>query len=218
MVERRAGGESGVSSVRYLSGPAVWEAGARGEWSRELAERALATIGGGADGRGDGGAGGGGYGSEARPKGRMEDDCAAPFAVLLTYADGFRATVLFLNGYITMLACAPTPHPPSTHAPTLPRAYARKVIGGPKRCRLPVHFCGKTVQNAEVGPTSGPTWRLSHSSRGSYAVGIADATRLRGGAVEACEFFLPGGPAGRAGAGEVQTRRPRLSPGCTWLL
>ena len=95
-----AGGESGVVSVQYLSGDAVWAAGARGEWSRELAESALAAIGGGADGTGDAGAGGGGYGSEARPVGTMEEGCGDPFAVLLRYADGFKATVLFLNGYV----------------------------------------------------------------------------------------------------------------------
>ena len=35
----------------------------------------------------------------------MEDGCDAPFAVLLTYNDGFKATILFLNGYISMIAC-----------------------------------------------------------------------------------------------------------------
>ena len=65
MVERRQGGESGVRTVRYLEGPAVWDAGERGEWSRPLAEAALACIGGGADGESDGGADGGGYGRSA---------------------------------------------------------------------------------------------------------------------------------------------------------
>ena len=35
----------------------------------------------------------------------MEDGCDAPFAVLLTYNDGFKATILFLNGFISMIAC-----------------------------------------------------------------------------------------------------------------
>ena len=43
--------------------------------------------------------------SEARPQGRMEDGCDAPFAVLLTYNDGFKATILFLNGFVSMIAC-----------------------------------------------------------------------------------------------------------------
>ena len=65
MVERRQGGESGVRTVQYLEGPAVWDVGERGEWSRPLAEAALACIGGGADGESDGGADGGGYGRSA---------------------------------------------------------------------------------------------------------------------------------------------------------
>jgi hypothetical protein len=107
MVERRAGGESGVQSVQYLEGAAVWEAGKRGVWSRDLAEHALQTIGGGtSNGKSEGGATGGGYGSEARPVGRMEDGCPNPFAVVLRYVDGFKATVLFLNPYIKAISYA----------------------------------------------------------------------------------------------------------------
>ena len=40
MVERRFGGERGVSEVRYLQGPAVWGARARGEFSASLMEAA----------------------------------------------------------------------------------------------------------------------------------------------------------------------------------
>ena len=36
MVERRAGGETGVAAVRTLSGPAVWEAAERRLWPRDL--------------------------------------------------------------------------------------------------------------------------------------------------------------------------------------
>ncbi len=36
MVERRAGGETGVASVRTLSGPAVWSAADEGLWPRDL--------------------------------------------------------------------------------------------------------------------------------------------------------------------------------------
>jgi hypothetical protein len=41
MVERRKGGESGVKSVQYLAGQAVWEARDAGLWSQELAEAAV---------------------------------------------------------------------------------------------------------------------------------------------------------------------------------
>jgi hypothetical protein len=36
MVERRAGGETGVASVRCVSGPAVWESAEAGLWPRDL--------------------------------------------------------------------------------------------------------------------------------------------------------------------------------------
>lgn len=44
MVERRKGGESGVKSVQYLAGQAVWEARDAGLWSQELAEAAVAAC------------------------------------------------------------------------------------------------------------------------------------------------------------------------------
>lgn len=40
MVERRAGGESGVASVRYLEGDSVWDSRDAGEWSADLMETA----------------------------------------------------------------------------------------------------------------------------------------------------------------------------------
>jgi len=44
MVERRAGGESGVTSVQSLQGDAIAEARDRREWSEELLAAALATM------------------------------------------------------------------------------------------------------------------------------------------------------------------------------
>jgi hypothetical protein len=42
MAERRAGGETGVSSVRWAKGEDVWKLAAKGEWSRDLLDAALA--------------------------------------------------------------------------------------------------------------------------------------------------------------------------------
>jgi hypothetical protein len=39
---------------------------------------------------------------------------------------------------------------------------ARKVLGWPKRWKLARSPVGLQLQKAEVGPTSGPTWWLSH--------------------------------------------------------
>jgi len=87
MVERRAGGETGVSAVTCLEGDAVWEAAARGDWSRELAEAACACI-------------------ENKPEGSMEDHCENPTLFLIEYRDGLQGAILMLNGYVQDLAYA----------------------------------------------------------------------------------------------------------------
>jgi hypothetical protein len=81
MVERRAGGETGVRSVQCLEGSAVWEAGRNGRWSRELFDAALATVptGEGAD---------------------AERDTANPIAFLVEYNSGLRGTVILLDKFI----------------------------------------------------------------------------------------------------------------------
>lgn len=90
MVERRAGGETGVSAVTCIEGDAVWELakkGGDGAWWRELAEAACAPI-------------------ETKKDGTMEEHCENPALFLVEYADGFRGAVLMLNGYLTELAYA----------------------------------------------------------------------------------------------------------------
>lgn len=79
MTERRSGGETGLAAVQCLEGEAVWRAGADGLWSRELAEAAAAA------------------GETA--SGSMEGSCGNPAAFLLEFRDGFKATLLQLNGY-----------------------------------------------------------------------------------------------------------------------
>ncbi len=79
MIERRSGGEAGLAAVQCLEGEVVWRAGADGLWSRELAEAAAAA------------------GETA--SGSMEESCDNPAAFLLEFRDGFKATLLQLNGY-----------------------------------------------------------------------------------------------------------------------
>ena len=87
MVERRGGGESGVAAVTCLEDQAVWQAAADGLWSRDLAEAACAAI---AD----------------KPDGTMEEHCPHPALFLVEYRDGFKGSVLMLNGYVHDLAYA----------------------------------------------------------------------------------------------------------------
>jgi len=81
MVERRAGGETGVAAVRCLRGRAVYEAAKRGEFSMELAEAACAAAG-------------------ARKGQSMEQVEKKPTAILIDYADGTKGVVLMLSRYI----------------------------------------------------------------------------------------------------------------------
>jgi hypothetical protein len=95
MVERRAGGETGVRSVQLIEGEAVWRAGEAGEWSMELLEAALSAS--------------------DSPRGLPDEDGRTidligsgeiyrlvenPAAYLIEYNDGLRATLLMINGAI----------------------------------------------------------------------------------------------------------------------
>jgi hypothetical protein len=87
MVERRAGGETGVRSVQCLEGAAVWDAGREGRWSRDLFEAAFATI----------------PGTDAIDP---EKETENPVVFLIEYADGLRGSVILLDGVISQFAFA----------------------------------------------------------------------------------------------------------------
>ena len=99
MVERRKGGETGVKAVQLITGDAVWKAGERGRWSRELLEAALSrsdslqglTV---TDGRTQNLVS---TGDELRRLARQ------PAAYCIEYADGTHATLLMLNGAVARL-------------------------------------------------------------------------------------------------------------------
>lgn len=80
MIERRKGGESGVRAVTCLEGEDVWKAGRDGVWSRDLLDAAVGCL-------------------ENKPAGRPEEKCAEPAAFLIEHSDGFRSSVLMLNGF-----------------------------------------------------------------------------------------------------------------------
>ena len=88
-VERRFGGETGVRSVQCLSGTEVWRSAEQGQWSRELAEKAVGAIESGPD---------------SIDPSRIDD----PHIFLIDYRDGFRAAIPMLGdtGYITKFAYA----------------------------------------------------------------------------------------------------------------
>ncbi len=95
MVERRKGGETGVRAVQLIDGDEVWRAGQDGRWSRRLLEGALARS----DSRS------GIALSDGRPQdlahsGELEELVEKPSAYFIEYNDGFRATLLMLNGAV----------------------------------------------------------------------------------------------------------------------
>jgi hypothetical protein len=94
MVERRAGAETGVKAVTCLEGDAAWKAGDDGIWSWDLLEEAVSRT-------------------PSRNCGNIRENCRqfsppagrptylrGPIAFVIEYRDGFRATVLIINGHI----------------------------------------------------------------------------------------------------------------------
>lgn len=95
MLERRRNGETGVKAVQLIQGPAVWQAGKDGRWSRRLLEAALArsTSRSGkslVDGRTQ----------DLAHGGELEELVKEPAAYLIEYRDGLRATLLMINGAV----------------------------------------------------------------------------------------------------------------------
>ena len=95
MVERRRGGETGVRAVQLIEGDEVWHAGKDGRWSKRLLEGALARS----DSRSGIGL------SDGRPQDlahsvELEKLVQSPSAYFIEYNDGFRATLLMLNGAV----------------------------------------------------------------------------------------------------------------------
>jgi hypothetical protein len=95
MVERRKGGETGVRAVQMIEGDAVWKAGEKGRWSKELLTAALSrsdtpqglTL---LDGRTQ----------DLLANGELPKLVKNPSAYLIERNDGLRTTLLMLNGAI----------------------------------------------------------------------------------------------------------------------
>jgi hypothetical protein len=82
MVERRKGGETGIRSVQWIEGEAVWRwRDGEGAWSKPLLDAALSRN------------------SGLKP-GSMEDHVKKPALFLLEYRDGLHAAAYMLDGYV----------------------------------------------------------------------------------------------------------------------
>ena len=79
IVESRGKGETGVTSVEWVHGPALWQAADAGRWSRDLADAAMRAE----------------FGDRAPALGTVPDEKPAePHGLLLTYKDGLKGAVL----------------------------------------------------------------------------------------------------------------------------
>ncbi len=81
MVERRAGGETGVASVQGLKGNDVWIAIDSGKISQNLVDAACDKI-------------------KGKATGSMRDLVKMPYAVIVNYKDGTRGAILMLDEYV----------------------------------------------------------------------------------------------------------------------
>ena len=79
IVEARKGGESGVTSVEFLEGEALWQAGEEGRWSMALAKAAMAA-------------------ELGRDPGPLREIPARSHGIVLTYRDGLKASMLCFGG------------------------------------------------------------------------------------------------------------------------
>lgn len=89
MLERRQGGETGVKSVEFLQGDAVWKAGDEGRWSWRLCDAALSRC-------------------ASTNVGPVRENVLKPQAVLVEYLDGTRGAVLNLIEQTSEFAFAAT--------------------------------------------------------------------------------------------------------------
>jgi hypothetical protein len=81
MVERRAGGETGVESVEGLQGNDVWAAIDSGRISQKLVDAACDTI-------------------QDKETGNMREIVKTPYAVIVNYSDGTKGTIMMLDKYV----------------------------------------------------------------------------------------------------------------------
>lgn len=81
MVERRAGGETGVESVEGLKGNDVWAAIDAGRISQNLVDAACDTI-------------------QGKATGNMREIVKMPYAVIVKYKDGTKGSIVMLDQYV----------------------------------------------------------------------------------------------------------------------
>jgi hypothetical protein len=136
MIERRAGGETGVSAVQALRGKDVWEwhDSRNAAWARPLLDAALAR-------------------DPVPKKLPPREGTKDPALFLLEYRDGLRAAVYMLDRYLSTWLFAGTikgkPDPISTHFGPIPHNRELPHFDGLVRCIEEFFVTGKPVYPVE---------------------------------------------------------------------
>lgn len=158
-LERRHGGETGIASVQCLKGPAVWEAADAGKFSLALAQAACDTI------------------KEKRP-GTLREVETNPTAILVTYRDGTKATMMLAGRYV------------GEH-----RAYAADVGGHVvatetiKESSSSSHFSYLCLNIEQMMLTGKPTAPVERTLLTSGIIDMATRSLSRGGEVIPTPFL-----------------------------
>jgi hypothetical protein len=84
LAERRKGGETGIRSVRCLTGDAVWQAGKDGVYDQKLLDEALSRL----------------KERPLKPGRALPELVKEPALFVIDYRDGLRASILTLNGAV----------------------------------------------------------------------------------------------------------------------
>lgn len=137
MVERRKGGETGIRSVEWLEGDAVWAWTDRaGKWSVPLLQAALATY-------------------PVPIAGRPQENVKRPVAFVVEYRDGLHAVAYLLNGQVNnwSFACKlkGKPEPAATFFGPGPNAKQRELphFDGLVHCAEEMFITGKPLYPVE---------------------------------------------------------------------
>jgi hypothetical protein len=167
MVERRAGGETGVKAVQCIEGEAVWKAGDDNRYSKELLISALS--------RSDTPLGlseKDGRTQNLVESGQLRVLATNPAAYLIEYRDGLKASVLMLDGAVKDFNFAArlrggqthstqfllTPEPNATHSACLMRKLEEMIASG--IAPYPVErtlLAGGILESASTSRTRGQT-------------------------------------------------------------
>lgn len=156
LAERRAGGETGIKTVRCLTGIAVWKAGGEGLYDRALLDAALRRL-----------------KERPLPAGkRIEELVPEPVLFVIDYRDGLRACLFTLNNAVAEWAAAWRLADDRSVESTLFWTQEARPLG---------HF-GLLLQGVErMMQTGRPTWPVERTLLTSGALDALLRSRRDGG-------------------------------------